>query len=165
MEFSGRNTQKRGDNAVQIEQRVHFDGGFVAPEMSPGEQRQAEVDGAGIEGLEGGVEFDAEGIMGVEPPGEGDQHLGKIGEDAPIARLVGVGQCGASDVITKTQVIEFRFERTQASLDVAEAFAIGQLRERQGPELVPARKTAEALIAVITFHARRNSRSGRKLRS
>jgi hypothetical protein len=36
---------------VQVEERMHFDGGLVLAESSPGKQRQAEIDGGGIQGV------------------------------------------------------------------------------------------------------------------
>ena len=34
----------------------------------------------------------AETLFGVQSPGRANQHLGEVGVDAPILRLVGVGQ-------------------------------------------------------------------------
>jgi len=42
------NADKRGDVAMQIQQRVHFDGGLVLAKLGPGEQREAQVDGGRI---------------------------------------------------------------------------------------------------------------------
>src|ERR1035437_7224429 len=43
------NADKRGDVAVQVQQRVHFDGGFVLAEFGPGKQRKAQVDGGRVQ--------------------------------------------------------------------------------------------------------------------
>jgi hypothetical protein len=57
------------DVAAQIEQRVEFDGGLGALERRPGEQREAEIDGGGVEGIDGLAELGAEAIVDVEAPG------------------------------------------------------------------------------------------------
>jgi hypothetical protein len=41
---------KTRDIFTQVDQGVKFDSGLVAPESSPREKRQAEVDGRGIQG-------------------------------------------------------------------------------------------------------------------
>ena len=43
-----RNPYETRDISTQVDERVKFDGGLVASELSPGEQRQAEIDGRGI---------------------------------------------------------------------------------------------------------------------
>ena len=47
-----------------------------------------------------------------------------------VARLVGVGQCGARRLGAESHVVELGTERTQARFDVAEALAVGQLGKR-----------------------------------
>ena len=41
------------------------------------------------------IQIDAERFVGIEFPGLGDEDVGKIGVDAPVAPLVGVGQGAA----------------------------------------------------------------------
>jgi hypothetical protein len=78
--------------AVQIGQSMHFDGGFVLSKLRPGKQRQAQIDGGGIQWLPAVVEIHADGIGGLKGPGAADQVLGEIWEDAPIVRFVDVRQ-------------------------------------------------------------------------
>ena len=47
--FSIGNADKRGDVAMQIQQRVHFDGGLVLPEFGPREQRKTQIDGGRVQ--------------------------------------------------------------------------------------------------------------------
>ena len=47
------------DIAMQVEQRVHLDGGLVPAEFGPGKQREAEIDGGRIERVEAGIEINA----------------------------------------------------------------------------------------------------------
>ncbi len=56
-------------------------------ERRPRKQRQAEVDGGGIERVDGVGEIDAKSVVGVQAPGDGDQGLGEVGVDSPVALL------------------------------------------------------------------------------
>ena len=116
--------------AAQIQQRVELDGGLGALERRPGEDREAEIDGRGVEGVNGVVEFDAEPVLGIERACDGDQRLSEIGMDAPVAFLVGVGQCIPGNIPPDAHVVELALLGAQAGLDIAQAFAIGELRER-----------------------------------
>ena len=49
-------------------------------------------------------------------------------------------------------MVELGLHRAQACFDIAQAFAIGQLRERQTKKLIPARKAAQFMVTVITSH-------------
>ena len=53
------------------------------------------------------VEIHADGIGGVEGPGDADQDLRKVGKDAPVARLVGVGQSSPRHLAAYSEMIEF----------------------------------------------------------
>jgi TRAP-type mannitol/chloroaromatic compound transport system substrate-binding protein len=59
---------------------------------------------------------------------------------------VGIGQCASRDVAAEARVIELGLEGAQTRLDVAQAFAEGQLRESQAEELIPTREAAETTI-------------------
>jgi hypothetical protein len=118
----------------------------------PREQRQAQVDGSGIQGVQALVEFDADGVARVQWPCDANQDLGEVGIDAPVAGLVGVGQCGARHPATESHVVELAAHRAQACLDVAQALAVSQLREAHRQKLVPARETLLLVIATITGH-------------
>jgi len=50
-------------------------------------------------------------------------------------------------------MIETRAQGAQARLDVAQAFAIGQLRKGHAEELIPTRKRADLVVALIPLHA------------
>ena len=71
---------------------MQFNGAFGGAEAGPGKDGQAQVDGGGIEGVDGVFEFDAEVLVEIELPGGMDEGLGEVGVDAPVAGLVGVGQ-------------------------------------------------------------------------
>ena len=101
------NTDKRWDIAVQVEQRVHLHRAFVAAKLRPGKQRQAKIDSGGIQCVQAVVEIHADGIGGVEGPGDADQDLGEVGKDAPVTRLVGIGQSGPRHLAAYSEMVEF----------------------------------------------------------
>ena len=67
----------------------------------PREQRQAQIDGRGIERVDGLLEVDAKRFVEVEPTRDPDQVLGKLGIDTPVARFVGIGQRAAGYVLRR----------------------------------------------------------------
>ena len=95
MHFSIGNADKRGDVAVQIQQRVHLDGGFVFAESRPGEKGQAQVDGGRVQRIQTLIQIHADRIGGIQRSRDADQHLRELGVNAPVMRVIGVGQRGA----------------------------------------------------------------------
>jgi hypothetical protein len=69
---------------------VQFHGTLAATEFSPGEKRQTQIDGRGVEGIYGLGQFHSERFVVVEIAGRANQNLGEIGVDPPVAMLVGV---------------------------------------------------------------------------
>ena len=102
---------------------MQLDGRLVGPKASPGEHRQAEVDGSGVQGIHSVVEVKAERLVGVDRPRDVDEHVREVGEDAPVVCLVGVGQRGTRDLAAKAHVIELAGNRTQTGFDVAQTLA------------------------------------------
>jgi hypothetical protein len=92
-------------------------------------------------------------VVGVKLPGLTDQPVGQVGVNAPVAGFVGVGQGGAGNLATQSQMVELRATRTQARFDVAQTFAISQLGEGQTEELIPTREAADFVVAAIAGDA------------
>jgi len=141
------------DISVQIQERVEFDGGFALLERCPWEDREAEIDGGRVEGIDGLVEIDAKVVLGVQAAGDVDEGLGEIGVDAPIAPFVGIGQGGAGDMSPDAHVVELALPGAKAGLDIAQAFAIGQLRKRHAQVLIEAGKGLHLVMAAIALDA------------
>ena len=95
-----------GNRAAQIQQRMQLHGGFVSAKLRPGKQRQAEIDGRGIQGISRLIQMHTELVVGVEAAGLANQHLSEIGVEAPIANLIGIGQGIARDPAADAQVIQ-----------------------------------------------------------
>ena len=85
---------------------MEFDSRLGALERRPGEQGEAEIDGGGVECVDGVCEIDAKSVIDVERARDTDQALREVGMDAPVALLVGVGQGAARDMAPDAHVIE-----------------------------------------------------------
>ena len=96
-----------GDTSPEVQEGVQFHSGFVGSEFGPREERQTQIDGGGVQGIGCLIQFDTEGIVGVEATRLADEDLGKIGIDSPISDLIGMSQSVARDVASKTHMIEF----------------------------------------------------------
>ena len=149
MEFPLGEVDKGGDIAAQVQQGMEFDGGFGLAEVCPGEHGQAQVDGGGLEGIDGVIEFQSQVVVGIQGSGEADEGLGEVGVEAPVAGLVGVGKGIAGDAAAQSHMIEFILVRPQADLDVAQALAVGELGEGQTEKLVEAGKGLDVAVALI----------------
>ena len=70
---------------------MELHGRFGGTKQRPGKNRQTQVDGGGIERVDGVVEIEPQILVGIEGSGNANQGLGEIGVDTPIASLVGLG--------------------------------------------------------------------------
>ena len=153
MHFSAGNADKRGDVAVQVEQRVHLDGGFVLAEPRPGEQRKAQIDGGRVQCIQTVVQLHTDGIGRMQRPRDADQHLRKIRKDSPVVHLISIRQRGARHTAAKAHVVELAAKGSQTGLNVAETVAVRQLGEGHRQILIPAGETARSLLAAVASHA------------
>jgi len=58
VDLSARDDHHRGNTAAQIEQRVQFDCGLACAKLCTREKRQTQIDGGGVQGIQGVVEFE-----------------------------------------------------------------------------------------------------------
>ena len=132
---------------------VHFHRALVTPKLCPGEQRQTQIDGGGIHCIDGCGQLQIQRLRTIQLARHADQHAAEVGEDPPVAMLVGMGKIVARDLAAKAHVIQLRLLRAQTGLDVAQALAIGQLRECQTQELIQTREVLDFVVAAIMLHA------------
>ena len=105
---------------------MHLDGRLGSAKRGPGEQRQAQIDRRGIQGIDGVVQIETRVGVGVEFCGLGDQMLGEVGMDLPGTGPVGVGQGVPGDPLAaEAGVIAFVAEGSQTGFDVAQRPASG----------------------------------------
>src|SRR4030095_3516512 len=140
------NMNERRNAAAHIQERVQFDGAFGAAKVSPGKQRQAQVDGGGIERIDRLFQFHSELVLTIQLPRLGDQHLSEVGKDAPVAGFAGVGPGAARHVSAKPHMVELARHGSQTGFDVPQTFPKRQLSKRHDEELI---ETGEALNLVI----------------
>jgi hypothetical protein len=151
---------KRGDRAAQVEQRVEFHRCFGTAKARPRKQRQAQIDGGGIEGIDGGVEISADGFASVHRSSDGDQHLSQVGPDAPIMSFVGIGQRGTRDAAPESQMVEAVLDRAQTGFDVTKALTTCQLGEGHRQKLIHARETTMSPVTAVAAHTTMELMSG-----
>jgi hypothetical protein len=69
-------------------------------------------------------------------------------------RTIRIGQRAPRDLAAKAEVIQLRSHRSQASFDIAQAFAKRQLRKCEAQELIAAREATWPTIATPASYAR-----------
>ena len=95
--FSLGNRDKRGDRAAQIQQRVQLDRRLGSAETRPGKQVQAQINGRGVQRINGFFEVHSDRLIVIERAGAPDERLGQIIVGAPVTLPVGVGQSAVGD--------------------------------------------------------------------
>ena len=88
--------------------------------------------------MDGVVQFQPEVLAGVQRARDADQGLREVRVNAPVPLPVRVGERVAGHAAAGPQVIELLAMGAQAHLDIAQALAVIQLRERQAQEPVQA---------------------------
>ena len=129
---------------------MHLDGGLVLAELGPREQRQAQVDGRGIQRVESVIQCQAEWIFGVKQSRYPDQIMCEVAEDAPVVCLVSIGQRGPRHLAAKAEMIQLSLHRPQARFDIPQAFAVSELSEGHCQILIPTREAPVMVITVVT---------------
>ena len=154
MHLSISDMDQRGDRSAQIQLRVDLDRRLGLSETSPREQRQAQIDGRRIDGKHDRrfEPLDVERLPDVEFARAPDKQQRKILVDAPVPRSVGLGKRAARNRSAKAQVIKLSLARSQAVLQVAQAFSKCQLAERHAEELIPAGESSHLGRIDITSH-------------
>ncbi len=153
VQFAVADVEERGDVAAQVQQRVQLDSRLGRAKRRPGKYRQAQIDGAGIQSVDRIFQIDAKGFGGIETAGDGNERLGKVGVDAPVAALVGIGQGAARYSALDAHVVELARLRAQTRFDVAQAFSIGQLSKRHAEILIETRKAFDLVAPAVARHA------------
>ena len=80
------------------------------------------------------------------------QGVGKLGVDAPVACLVGVGQGAAGHCAAQAHMIEFVALGAQAGFDIAQTFAMGELRKGHTSILVLTTEPLDVTMAMVALN-------------
>ena len=141
------------NRASQVHLGMEFDGPFVLPKRGPWEKGETEIDCRGIQGISRLVELQPEVLVHIQLSGNLDQHLSKVGVDAPISFFVGIGQRASRNSAPYPCVIKLGLHSPQACFDVAKTLPIGQLSEGHAKELIETRKASNPVFALISANA------------
>ena len=151
--FAVGDVDEAGDIASQIQQGMQLDGSLGRAKRRPCKHRQAQVDGAGIEGVDRCIELHAKRLGGVQRPRNANQMLGEVGVDLPRTCGVRIGQRVARDrLAAKAHVVQPARLRTQIDFDVAKGLSVGQLGKGHGEELIQAREVFDLVLSVVIGH-------------
>ena len=102
-----------------------------------------------FESIDRAVEVQAQVLVGVELSRLSDQPVREFRINAPVARLVGIGQRRSPHRLAEAQVVELRGLRRQTGFDVAQALAVGQLREGHRSVLLGTGQRPHPAVAAI----------------
>ena len=104
--FSFGNMDEFRDAAAQIQQGMKFDGSLVFPKPRPWKERETQVYGCGIEGIDCLLQLNPKVFVAIERSGDTNQYPGEVGVDTPISVFVGMGQGTSGDFASNTHVIK-----------------------------------------------------------
>ena len=141
------------DVAPQIKQGMQLDTGPAFGGRCPVKQAQAQIDRAGVDGVDGLLQLHGPAVMGVQRPGDADEMQRKVFEDAAVASLIGIGQRGAGDRAAKACVVQLGALTGQAHGDVAQAGTTGQLGKHHAKHLAPVRERERRIPPRVARHA------------
>ena len=99
------------------------------------------------------VQVEPQVFVGIQGARDADQCLGKIGIDTPIPAFACVGQGASGNAATDSHVVELVFVSAQASLDIAQTLAKGELRKRHTEILVETGEGLLVTVAVVACYA------------
>ena len=152
MEVSSSDFDERGDVASEVHEGVHFDSGLMLAERRPRKEGEAKIDGRGIQGVGGLLEFDAKVFIGVKGARLGNHDLAEVGINPPVPFFVCLGNGAPRYSTSDAEMIKFLPAGTETGLNIPEALPIGQLREGHTKILVKTRKALDLVVTLITIN-------------
>jgi len=124
-----------GDWAGEIDLSVKLDRRFGGSEMRPGKDRQAQIDGGSINGINHLVEIKTVGVTDIQPSRLADENLSECFVNAPVSMLVRVSQIRSGNVTSNAHCIAVS-ATSETGFNVAETLPESDLRESHRDELV-----------------------------
>jgi hypothetical protein len=107
VDLSVGNDDYGGNTAPQIQKGMKLDSALALSKDGPGEKRQTQIDGSGIQGVYCLFQFYPKVLADIKFSGLVDQDLSEIGVDSPVPHLVGIGQGISGNFPAYAHVIEF----------------------------------------------------------
>jgi hypothetical protein len=151
---------KGWDCAPKVQKGVDLDRRLGRTKQGPRKKAHAQVDGAGVQGIDRVLQIQPQVLLAVDPARPSDQDCGKICPDSPIPSLVGIGQGAFLDQGSKPHAIEFARVRPQARLDVSKRLSQSQLRKSHDSKVLGRRQRPHTRISLVTLHDSGETRPG-----
>ena len=144
---------KRWYGATQVQQCVQLDGAFGFAKRRPLEQTQTQVDRGGVQRVNRILQVQPNQVgVAVKFARSANKQGCNVAPNAPVARLVGIGQGRSMNAVKQTHRIKFARVGAQRYFDIAKAFAPSQLRKRHHAKLFRATHTANACVAAVSIY-------------
>ena len=140
------------NRASQIHLGMEFDGALLLPKRGPRKKRQTQVDRGGIQSVSSLGDLQPEVLVRIQLSGHSDQHMSKVGVDAPIPSFVCIGQCTSRNSASDPCVIKLGLHGPKARFDIAKTLPISQLSEGHAKELIETRKVLNPMFASISVN-------------
>ena len=115
---------KRGNVSTEIQECMHFNGGFMLTERCPRKQGKTKVYGCRVQGVSDLLEFDAKVFIGVKATCLRNHDLAEVGVHSPIPFFVRLGNGAPRYSSSDTEMIEFLPAGTETSLNISEALTV-----------------------------------------
>jgi len=146
--FAIGNMDKSGDSALQVHHCVKFNGGFVFPELCPLEQRQAQVDGRGVQDSNrfGHV------IFAIQFLCMSDQYHSQFLIYFPWSRSIGIRECTQWHALFDAHVITTSSECVKGRGQIPKAVTKGELPKAHTQELIPAFELPYTVISFVVVN-------------
>ena len=155
-----REVYKGWDCAPKVQKGVDLYRRLCRTKQGPRRKAHAQVDGAGVQGIDRVLQIQPQVLLAVDPARPSDQDCGKICPDSPIPSLVGIGQGAFLDQGSKPHAIEFARVRPQARLDVSKRLSQSQLRKSHDSKVLGRRQRPHTRISLVTLHDSGETRPG-----
>jgi len=141
------------DGTTQINKRMHLDCCLGLSELGPWEQRQAQVDGCRVKGIQRLLQLNGNRFTLIKTLSRAYQNLAKVLKDAPVPAFVGISKSRSGNITTESDVVEFFLMRVQASFNIPQTLATGQLGICQAEELIIRGELLGPMLSMISINA------------
>ena len=149
MHLAGGDADEYGDGTAQVHDHMRFDSSLGLPEVCPGKQRQAQIDGGRVHCEDWPFEPQAEILVPIQGQGCDDQTLPERFEQPIVSALCGIGQRRAGDRAAQPNVIELGSLGVQTCHQIAQPRPARELRISQANEMAPSGERRHPLVGLV----------------
>ena len=127
---------KGRNRASEVQLDVQLDGCLGFAKRRPVEQTQTQIDGGGIQRVDRFLEIESQVLAQIKLASAPDHNWGQVGPDSPVARLVGIGQGGAVNAVSKSHGVQLARVGSKRHFDVARTLSPSQLSKSHDAKLL-----------------------------